>query len=119
MKVSRALNWTEEGCGGSLLVGWILDRNWCECLLWIVRVVLSEWIEAWEVWIGGVQVSSGEKFGLVLGSVVRGILREGGDGFCGGGLGVWGDSGWMLVMEGVEVDAGISGEVWGRIWKRF
>ena len=25
--VIGGLNWTEEGCGGSLLVGWILDRN--------------------------------------------------------------------------------------------
>ena len=30
-------------------------------------------------------------------------------------MGVWGDSGWMLVVEGVEVDARISSEVWGRI----
>ena len=33
---------------------------------------------------------------------------------CGG---VWGESGLMLGVEGVEADAGISGEVWGgRCW---
>ena len=68
--------------------------------------MVSEWIEAWEVWKGGVQVSSREKFGLVLGSVVLGILggRE---------LGsveevqvFWVEFGLMLVVEGMVVEVG-------------
>ena len=52
-------------------------------------------------------------------SVVRGILSGRELGSVSGWSGVWGDSGWMLVVEGWEADVGISGEVWGRIWKRL
>ena len=36
--------------------------------------MVSDGVEAWEVWKGGVQASSGEDLGRVFGSVVRGIL---------------------------------------------
>ena len=44
VKVREASDWAGGGCGGSLLVGWILDRKRCRCLLWGVRAVVSLWV---------------------------------------------------------------------------
>ena len=44
VKVRRGLNCTKEGCGGSLLVGWILDRKRYRCLQWMVGTVVGLWV---------------------------------------------------------------------------
>ena len=80
VKVCGGLNWAVECCGGSWLMGWILDRSWRSCLLWMVEAVVGCWTEAWEGWKGGVSVSCWEDLGRVLGSRKLGILKKGGGG---------------------------------------
>ena len=89
VKVREGLNWAVECCGGSLQIWLISDRSGGKCLWCRVRAVVGGWIEGWEVWKGGALVSCWEELGRVLWSVELGLLREGGDGFCGEGSGVW------------------------------
>ena len=62
--VRRGSNCIEEGSGGSLLVGWILDGKRCRCLLWGVRAVVGLKVESQVVWEGGGWVNSVEEFGV-------------------------------------------------------
>ena len=41
VRVREALDWAEEGCGGSWQVWWILDRSGGRCLWWSVRAVMG------------------------------------------------------------------------------
>ena len=59
------------------------------------------WVRCREVWEGGDLVNSVEEFGASLWSMVRGIWKEGGDGFYGGGSGVWAGFGLMRGDGGV------------------
>ena len=69
--------------------------------------MVGVWVEDQVVWEGGVSVSSGEEFGMVLWSVVRGIWRWRGVVSVSGGSGVWVGSG---LMQGGEVGEWMLGD---------